>query len=356
MENGSVIEEEMLPTSVIMELNPQESQCTSVLLPDNRNLLFITVNIFQNMGENSQVIWNTFDLINNEQGTFEAVVDESITPESAYHVESLFATITKDQKYMIISYHNDANINILRCNLNSKRVKLLHRQFCEDGKYTTNYHPIRNSLIFFGGRYSNDIRIFSLDTKEMHVLSDTNIIPLACHSTVIYHDDMVTFGGFIEHNPDYLNWVYSYNFALNTWTELCPNNMEQSKTQPKVRYNHSSVLIGPRMYILGGWNDKDSQHLADMWSFHLEEKKWCEHKFDCNHSVVARQDAVLIHVKQRGLDNNVLLIIGGGNAVLQVVLPRYEKSPREAFAKMFQHEAIVGFRDVAIRTLKHGLH
>ena len=78
------------------------------------------------------------------------------------------------------------------------------------------------------------------------------------HSSVLYDQQMVVFGGCCGYKND----VWALNLASHNWTEVTT-----SATKPNARDYHSSILYSGQMVIFGGWNGGSRKD--DVWSLSL---------------------------------------------------------------------------------------
>jgi len=85
--------------------------------------------------------------------------------------------------------------------------------------------------------------------------------PRFAHSTVVYKSHVVVFGG--RHGPTYLNDVATLSLRSLEWL---PDVTRGARPSPKRA--HTAVVLGQRMYVLGGGSDvcpgSDEMHELDL--------------------------------------------------------------------------------------------
>ena len=83
------------------------------------------------------------------------------------------------------------------------------------------------------------------------------------HTAVIYEGSMVIFGGFST-NGERSNDIYRYYFKDNKWEKVSALGLDA----PEPRAGHSSLIFGDSMVIFGG-RDVESNKLNDIWVFNF---------------------------------------------------------------------------------------
>ncbi|CAF2762547.1 unnamed protein product [Rotaria sp. Silwood2] len=138
-------------------------------------------------------------------------------------------------------------------------------------------------------RYLNDL--YTLEYKsnnyswEQPIIRGIQPIERESHSCVSYRGQienrtkLIIYGGMNGHR---LGDIWSYYLDLSQWTQITPSGLA-----PQPRSLHSSVVIGHRMFVFGGWiplvsSDKNEQYVNEKeWkctntlaSFNLETNTW----------------------------------------------------------------------------------
>jgi N-acetylneuraminic acid mutarotase len=137
-----------------------------------------------------------------------------------------------------------------------------------------------NTMIVFGGFEAgervNTIFRFHFAAKKWEQVKAKPGSPLpeprAGHSSVIYKDTLVIFGGKNVENEK-LNDVWAFSFTTLTWTQYQKN--ESKEGAPLARSGHSSSLSGQYMIVFGGILDV-TKELDDMMIYDLENKRWTQ--------------------------------------------------------------------------------
>ena len=101
---------------------------------------------------------------------------------------------------------------------------------------------------------SNSWRTITFD-KQLPGLSS-----LAEANGIIY-----SMGGNISSGKDSKE-IYKYDFETNTWSFVA--------NLPSPREEHSSLIIGDRLYVVGGLNDANGSLLNDFYSLDLKSNVW----------------------------------------------------------------------------------
>lgn len=112
--------------------------------------------------------------------------------------------------------------------------------------------------------------------------------PRESHTAVLYENDnmnvMIVYGGM---NGSRLGDVWYLDLNTYTWTEMKGSHLHR----PTARSLHTSVLIGHKMYVYGGWIP-----LADPPSAEQVEKEWkCTSSLGCWDILKGDWDAIFLH-------------------------------------------------------------
>ena len=135
-----------------------------------------------------------------------------------------------------------------------------------------------NTMIIFGGFEAgervNTIFKFHFAAKKWEQVRAKSPLPepRAGHSSVIYKDTLVIFGGKNVENEK-LNDVWAFSFTTLTWTQYQKN--ESKEGAPLARSGHSSSISGQYMIVFGGILDV-TKELDDMMIYDLEKKRWIQ--------------------------------------------------------------------------------
>mmetsp|Transcript_11670 Transcript_11670/g.11589 ORF Transcript_11670/g.11589 Transcript_11670/m.11589 type:complete len:172 (+) Transcript_11670:112-627(+) len=91
------------------------------------------------------------------------------------------------------------------------------------------------------------------------------------HTANVYENSMIVFGGFS--NGERTNEIYRYYFKENKWEYVKP----LSNFHPPARAGHSAVIFHDNLVVFGG-KDEDNNKLNDTWEFNLTNYQWSECK------------------------------------------------------------------------------
>jgi len=173
------------------------------------------------------------------------------------------------------------------------------------GRYGSSIALYGDFMFIFGG-YDGKNRLNKTYMIDLYELSDrsqwkeiegTQPEKRDCHSSIVYKDQMVIFGG-----GDSFNWyddMHMFDFKTLTWSEVITEG-----PKPLGRAGHSATLYNDKMYIFGGWNGMLT--LNDMYMFDLKTLTWSEVNTYCYRP--APRDS-----HSATLINDKILIIGGGH-------------------------------------------
>lgn len=113
--------------------------------------------------------------------------------------------------------------------------------------------PTPNTLIVAGGTFydtwsgSNVMEYNTRKRMWTNVLSDFEDMPFRLYgqSACVYGDNLLLFGG--STGRHYSNDLYEYSTCSNRWRKLTTIGQK-----PSPRYKHQAVIMGQKMYIVGG--------------------------------------------------------------------------------------------------------
>lgn len=132
-------------------------------------------------------------------------------------------------------------------------------------------------MVIFGGfspdgERSNDLyRYYFKDNKweKISVLGLDAPCPRAGHSSLIFGDSMVIFGG-RDYESNKLNDIWIFNFSTYQWE---PININDEESKPLPRSGHTACLYKDMMLIFGGMYEV-TKELDDMMLFDFRNKRW----------------------------------------------------------------------------------
>ena len=146
-------------------------------------------------------------------------------------------------------------------------------------EHSTSLHENSSMIVFGGfeaGERVNTIFRFHFAAKRWEQVKAKAGSPLpeprAGHSSVIYKDTLVIFGGKNGENEK-LNDVWAFSFTTLTWAQYQKN--ESKEGAPLPRSGHSSSISGQYMIVFGGILDV-TKELDDMMIYDLEQKRWTQ--------------------------------------------------------------------------------
>lgn len=182
------------------------------------------------------------------------------------------------------------------------------------------YHSfteLADELYVFGGCSSNsegkpvflnDLWKFNKSEQCWEEIKSRNTPPERyCHNAGVIDGRLVIFGGYA--NWTYLNDIWTYDLKNNVWEckNTCKSDNKNGRCIPKPRYGAQGAVVGHKLYIFGGYGNKEE--LKDMWEW-SDKDGWEEIKFS-NTAVIpeARYCAVFERYQ-----NNIILF-GGRNRI-----------------------------------------
>ena len=96
--------------------------------------------------------------------------------------------------------------------------------------------------------------------------------PRAGHSAILYHDQMIVFGGKDEDNNK-LNDIWAFDFPTSKWSEI--QLSETNYIKPTIRSGHSACLYNDIMIVFGGIHEV-TKELNDLCAFDFKQNKWVQ--------------------------------------------------------------------------------
>ncbi|KAJ6240983.1 leucine-zipper-like transcriptional regulator 1 [Anaeramoeba flamelloides] len=127
------------------------------------------------------------------------------------------------------------------------------------------------NIWIFGGYQSvdrfNDLFCFNTKTHEWTgpVTTENPPTPRYSHTSVIYDNKMWIFGGY--NGQIQSNEIFYFNFETNEWS----NPLKTYGQKPEERAGHTSVVVGHKMIVFGGYNHK---WLNDLYKFESGISRW----------------------------------------------------------------------------------
>lgn len=125
-------------------------------------------------------------------------------------------------------------------------------------------HAASNRLIVFGGWDGrdtlNDLYEYDFTTEEWRRMQANGTAPphRYRHTAVIFGDNMFVFGG-VDKTHSRFNDLQRLDLTTNTWSEVCTTG-----NIPSSRTFHRAVVVGSKMYLLGGYDGTD--RLQDLYA------------------------------------------------------------------------------------------
>ena len=117
-----------------------------------------------------------------------------------------------------------------------------------------------------------DVVEFSVPSRTWTgVLVDSEQTPCKFYgqSVCTYGDNVLLFGG--STGLHYTNDLFEYNIQTNKWRKLIT-----SGRKPSPRYKHQTVVVGDKMYVIGGGCFKPEQSNIDLYCLDLRTLVWEE--------------------------------------------------------------------------------
>jgi len=97
---------------------------------------------------------------------------------------------------------------------------------------------------------------------------------LGKHSTVLYEKPghspkLIIFGGVVDNNVS--NDLYTFDVEANVWEKDVYSSLDQV---PAPRTNHSCVVIGDQMWLIGGGIGQNMTPTNEIWTYNLDTHIW----------------------------------------------------------------------------------
>jgi len=135
--------------------------------------------------------------------------------------------------------------------------------------------PDDDTIIVAGGTGGSgvcgDLYEFNVRTLRWQRLVEMDSPSSKCRyygqSICPYQDYLIFFGGSSGH--EYTDDLYKFNLKEHLFQKL-----ETTGTPPSPRYKHQALIVGNRMYILGGGNYKPTTTVIDVFCLDLEAMTW----------------------------------------------------------------------------------
>ncbi len=140
------------------------------------------------------------------------------------------------------------------------------------------YDPASRGLIMFGGNDGtarlNDTWAYDLAANTWTKLSPSGSPPPGRGGQVMAYDPsgerILMFGGRAS-EMDFLNDIWAFDGAANTWTKLSPSgNLPPARGQSAMAYDPAAR----RMILFGGWNLETE--FGDTWAYDPVARRWTE--------------------------------------------------------------------------------
>lgn len=136
-----------------------------------------------------------------------------------------------------------------------------------DNMYIYGGHITQPSSEYFH-TVKNDLYVCNIKTREWSAIPAGEDAPRRTeHTAVVYDNYMVLFGGYSGTGNGYENSVMMFNFTTHAWETLATNG-----EAPSARSAHTSVVVGNKMYVFGGWNGIHCMN--DLHELDFETKTW----------------------------------------------------------------------------------
>ncbi|EGC37632.1 hypothetical protein DICPUDRAFT_149727 [Dictyostelium purpureum] len=236
---------------------------TSITLPNGSGFIVF--------GGNSNRAFNDIQYYNIQNNSWSKIEAVGNTPSERYgHSAALYQSQNRpySDSYQIIFFGGRAtskpfsDINILYVNITNKSV---------EGRAGHTSVVYRNYLIVFGGhnnhksKYYSSVLGYNLDTNEWKQQSCSGVIPSAraTHCTFQINNKMFIFGGY--DGKKYYNDVYYLDLDTFTWKKVEPKGIA-----PKPRSGHSATLISNNKLMIFGGCGSDSNFLNDIHILHID--------------------------------------------------------------------------------------
>ncbi|XP_070555189.1 kelch-like protein 24a [Ptychodera flava] len=117
-----------------------------------------------------------------------------------------------------------------------------------------------------GNRQSLELLCFEPNEGYWTSLCDLpySLVNVAMYSAVSYRNDIYVTGGYDGQRTGPINQVWIYKTSEDTWTGC--------KSLKKARYQHASTMLNGQIFVVGGYNGKQSMKEVEVYS--VEENRW----------------------------------------------------------------------------------
>uniref|UniRef100_K3WQL2 Uncharacterized protein n=1 Tax=Globisporangium ultimum (strain ATCC 200006 / CBS 805.95 / DAOM BR144) TaxID=431595 RepID=K3WQL2_GLOUD len=165
-------------------------------------------------------------------------------------------------------------------------------------------HAASNRLIVFGGWDGrdtlNDLFEFNFVTNEWRKMETRGTSPphRYRHTAVIFGDNMFVFGG-VDKTHSRFNDLQRLDLLTNTWSEVCTTG-----SIPSSRTFHRAVVVGSKMYLLGGYDGTD--RLQDLYAIDVGALSPPSLVDICSEYIRRNTDAILDVTTFKGVPSDVL--------------------------------------------------
>jgi len=143
------------------------------------------------------------------------------------------------------------------------------------------YEPVAHRMIVIGGRASgrdlNDVWAFDLETSawtELTPASGPAPSPRSSHNAVYdaeAHRALVWSGQQLDGGRLFLNDVWAFDFATNTWVEFQPPD-----PKPNIRYGTAAVFDPRARALVNFAGFTDDGRYDDTWAFEPDTERWTD--------------------------------------------------------------------------------
>ncbi|MCX5861663.1 MAG: hypothetical protein NTW27_06040 [Deltaproteobacteria bacterium] len=143
----------------------------------------------------------------------------------------------------------------------------------------TIYDPVNHQILMFAGRISstatnvNELWKYDIATNTFTQLSPSGTPPSIRYTPNSVYDPvnhcMLTYGGVVA--SGYVNDLFKYDIAGNTWTQLSPTGGPPNSTS----YLDSAYdPVGHALWIFGGQHVIGGAKLNDLWKYDIAANTW----------------------------------------------------------------------------------
>jgi len=269
-------------------------------------------------GHNTEVDSQRFSEVKNDLFTF----DLAKKTWEKHNVRNLPAktehctVIHKDKLWMFGGYsgHTFSNsVYMLNLSTNTQCSLMKVEGEVPTGRSAHVGTIFEDKLYIFGGWdgivQNNDFYCMDFGSMTWKKMQSPELPHARCSHTVAVSEErksMYIFGGYGGKTRNYLNDLWSFNFANQSWTQL---NAKGEVPSPRSRMR--MVEWNGKLYVFGGW-DK-SVHFDELHEYDLDEGMWS--KVDLR--ISSKDDSLKIGQHAMSINDNILYIFGGYSAMLK---------------------------------------